>query len=247
MTEEEIKKIYPEYTPEKSNSRFKGRKGFRYGKLTVLYRTYSNNKNSKWVCLCDCGNYCCVSSTNLNKGTQSCGCYKKEQISKTHKKYNAYDLSQEYGIGYISNTNNPFYFDKEDYDLIKNYCWYENDQGYALSHETDGSDIRLHRLILHPKDDEIIDHKNQNRLDNRKDNLRIANKQKNGINRPCNANNKLGVKGVNLQSNGKKYTARIMVNGKNIHLGSFNTIEEAKKARQDKEKEIFGEFAYEEI
>ena len=136
-------------------------------------------------------------------------------------------MSQEYGIGYISNTNNPFYFDKEDYDLIKNYCWFENDQGYALSRETDGSNIRLHRLILHPKDDEIIDHKNQNRLDNRKDNLRIANKQNNGINRPCNSNNKLGVKGVNLQSNGKKYTARIMVDGKDIYLGSFNTIEEA--------------------
>ena len=247
MTEEEIKKIYPKFTPKKIGSQFKDRTGFRYGRLTVLYRTYSDTKNTNWVCVCDCGNYCRVNSTDLNKGTQSCGCYQKEQTSKTHKKYNKYDLSQEYGIGYTSNTNKCFYFDKEDYELIKNYCWAENDQGYAVSHKLDGSNIRQHRLILNPNVDEIIDHKNQNRLDNRKNNLRIANKQTNGINRPCNTNNKLGVKGVNLQSDGKKYMAKIMVNGKTIYLGSYNTIEEASKVRMAKEKELFGEFAYEEI
>lgn len=247
MTKEEIKKIYPEYVPKKSSNRFKDRTGFRYGRLTVLYRTYSNDKNSNWVCICDCGNYCRIGSTSLNKGTQSCGCYQKEQTSKAHKKFNKYDLSQEYGIGYTLNTNNPFYFDLEDYELIKDYCWLENDQGYAISHNADGSNIRQHRLILHPNADEIIDHKNQNRLDNRRENLRIANKQTNGINRPCNSNNKLGVKGVNLQTNGKKYTARIMVNGKTLHLGSYDTVEEASRVRMNKEKELFGDFAYEEI
>ena len=35
-----------------------------------------------------------------------------------HKKYNTYDLSGEYGIGY-SNSGKEFYFDLDDYDLIK--------------------------------------------------------------------------------------------------------------------------------
>ena len=45
----------------------------------------------------------------------------KELFSKTNK----YDLSGEYGIGYDSNGQ-KFYFDLEDYDKIKNYCWYED-------------------------------------------------------------------------------------------------------------------------
>ena len=45
-------------------------------------------------------------------------------MSEVKRKYNRYDLeSQEYGIGWTSNTNEEFWFDKEDYDKIKNYCW----------------------------------------------------------------------------------------------------------------------------
>ena len=39
---------------------------------------------------------------------------------------NIYDLSNEYGIGYTSNTKEPFYFDLEDYDKVKEYCWSAN-------------------------------------------------------------------------------------------------------------------------
>lgn len=248
MTEEEARIKYPEYKPDKIYHNYKNRTGERHGRLTILYRTYSNTKNSQWVCKCDCGNFIKISATGLNNNhTQSCGCLKKEKCSLIHKKYNEYNLQGEYGIGYLTNTHNVFIFDKEDFDKIKDFCWFENDQGYAVSHDSNGKNIRQHRLIINPKNNEIIDHKNQNRLDNRKTNLRIADKQTNGINRPCNSNNQVGVKGVNLNSTKKKYTARIMKDGRTIHLGSFETIEEAAKARRDKEKELFGEFAYEEI
>ena len=36
---------------------------------------------------------------------------------------NVYDLSGEYGIGYTL-KGEPFWFDLEDYDLIKDYCWH---------------------------------------------------------------------------------------------------------------------------
>ena len=38
---------------------------------------------------------------------------------------NKYDLSGEYGIGWTHNTEHEFYFDLEDYDIIKYYCWYD--------------------------------------------------------------------------------------------------------------------------
>ena len=41
-----------------------------------------------------------------------------------NNKYNKYDLSGCFGIGYASNNDDLFYFDLEDYNKIKNTCWY---------------------------------------------------------------------------------------------------------------------------
>lgn len=206
----------------------------------------SKNGNGRWRCMCDCGRETIVYTGGLTRGTtQSCGCLHKERTSITHKKYNEYDLSGDFGIGYTTNTNQPFYFDKEDFDLIKDYAWLENDQGYIVSRNKDGdtSLIRMHRLIMNPPKDVLIDHRNLKRYDNQKHNLREANKQLNGINRPHNINNSVGVKGVEPYDN-DRYLARICVDGKNIHIGIFDSLEDAKQAREDKEKELFGEFAY---
>ena len=41
------------------------------------------------------------------------------------RKTNRYDLSGDVGIGWTSNTNRQFYFDLNDYELIKDYSWHE--------------------------------------------------------------------------------------------------------------------------
>ena len=84
-----------------------------------------------WECLCDCGNIVNVAGSALKNGnTKSCGCYKREMDKKIYgiqnKKYNTYDLSGEYGIGYTEDST-IFYFDLEDYDKIKDYYWNNND------------------------------------------------------------------------------------------------------------------------
>lgn len=48
-----------------------------------------------------------------------------------YKKYNRYDLNLKdehglYGVGYCFNTGHEFYFDMDDYDKIKDYCWSED-------------------------------------------------------------------------------------------------------------------------
>lgn len=220
--------------------------GKRFGRLTVVEYYDSKNGNARWRCLCDCGKEKIAYSGGLTRGTtQSCGCLHREMVSVTHKKFNKYDLSGEFGIGYTTNTGASFYFDKEDYEQIKDYAWLENDQGYIISRNANGntSTIRMHRLIMNVPEDVIVDHKNLKRYDNRKCNLRSANKQLNGINRPHNINNPVGIKGVEKYRN-DKYIARICVDGKNIHLGIFDNIEDAQKARESKEIELFGEFAY---
>ena len=222
--------------------------GNRYGCLTVIsrgdnYVSPKGKKMTKWICQCDCGSCVEVSGLSLRRGsTKSCGCLLKT-VGERQRKTCIYDMSGEYGVGYTTNTNEPFYFDKEDYDKIKDMCWLENDQGYIVSTErSKQAKTRLHRLVLGAKRGAIVDHINCNKKDNRKANLRFASKQTNGINRPCNKNNRLGIKGVSFRDG--KYNARIMVDGKTIHLGRYGNLSDAVISRERAEKMFFGNFAY---
>ena len=90
--------------------------GQKFNKLTVIkeggVKKYYNKKTNRydaksmWWCKCDCGNedLVLVMGANLKNGrTKSCGCLRKNAITNTaknNKKYNTYDMSGEYGIGY---------------------------------------------------------------------------------------------------------------------------------------------------
>lgn len=69
--------------------RYENLVGKKFGKLTVLKKVEnSKRQQTRWLCLCDCGNKIIVDRTNLsiNKTkTFSCGCYKKERITKHNK------------------------------------------------------------------------------------------------------------------------------------------------------------------
>lgn len=75
-----------------------------------------NNGNAQWLCKCNCKdeNEIIVRTNYLKSGhTKSCGCLQKEKVAitgKSNKKYNTYNLSEEYGIGY-TNKGEHFYFD----------------------------------------------------------------------------------------------------------------------------------------
>ena len=105
----------------------------------------------------------------------------------------------------------------------------------------------VHRLVAinfidNPKTMPIIDHIDNNPENNREDNLRWCSTAQNNYNTKIPKSNTSGVKGVSQNSNKSKWIAQIVFQGKSIHLGSFNTIEEATKARQKKSNELFGEF-----
>jgi hypothetical protein len=85
-----------------------------------------------------------------------------------------------------------------------------------------------------PKD--YIDHINGDRLDNRIANLRDVTNQENHHNRRLHRSNKAGVSGVYLIARSGKWTARITVACKPIHLGNFNSKDEAITARLTAER-----------
>lgn len=234
--------------------------GQRFGRLTVIERAENKGKQTRWRCKCDCGNETIIRSTDLTSGaSKSCGClrleksierakiYFKDTGIKYNKKYNRYDLSGEFGIGFTQN-NIPFYFDLVDYDKIKDYCWHINDSGYLISHISKSNQrIRLHRLVMGcvPNDGLLVDHINHDTLDNRKSNLRIVNYRQNAMNMIKKETNTSGATGVSWDKEKNKWCVSITDNYKTIFLGYYFDFNEAVEVRKQAEQKYFGEYSYE--
>lgn len=206
-----------------------------------------------WECECSCENHThmIIGTRDLTTGRSlSCGCNGSDKFLEKgpNHKLNTYDLSGEYGIGYTSNTNRPFYFDLEDYDKIKNYCWMEH---HPFPHydtlvtnvrnkRGETKMVRFHQLI----GCKFFDHRNHDTFDNRKENLRPCTQHQNSFNTRKKKNNTSGVTGVcRHNAKSKPWRARLMLNRKEIKLGYFETFEDAVKARLEGEKKYYGEFA----
>lgn len=101
----------------------------------------------------------------------------------------------------------------------------------------------IHRKILGVSPPIEVDHKNGDSLDNRKANLRLANRSQNAMNQKLNKNNSSGYKGVTWYKTANKFMAYITVNYKRIHLGCFDCPEEARAAYVAAAQKYAGEFA----
>lgn len=166
------------------------------------------------------------------------------------KKYNKFDLSGEYGIGYFDNGQS-FYFDLEDFEPHIQGKYWRNCKGYAANFfwTRDESGKRkhhmtlLHRTIMGAPDDKDIDHINGNRADSRKHNLRVCESHENDCNRKVQENSVSGVTGVCWVNAINRWRAYITWCNKRIWLGTYEAIEDAIQARYRKERELFGNFS----
>ena len=198
--------------------------GGRYGKLTVVSVYRKDGRGNSYLCKCDCGNEVILCRSHLlgvkNRcGNKSCGCShdKQNRMSVEHPRlYFSYKGMMR--RCYDKNAVNYGRYGGKGVRVCKE--WKNNFEGFALWSLSNGySDV----LELDRKDF------NGNYSP---ENCRWVDLFTQAHNKGINHNNTTGVKGVSYMKKTGKYRAYIMRYGERYHLGSYDTIEEASKARR---------------
>jgi hypothetical protein len=133
--------------------------------------------------------------------------------------------------------------DEEDEELVCSYRWYASERKTCVyfrsaiySHNSQ-KNISLHRTIMKAVKFQIVDHINGDTLDNRKCNLRIVSHEQNNFNRTRTDNT-----GITKTCTGR-WQVRITAYGKDINIGNYSDIREARAARAGAEIVLFGEYS----
>lgn len=138
--------------------------------------------------------------------------------------------------------------DMADFEQASQFHWALHGEGYAVTRNQITGHALMHRWISGAKKGEVCDHRNRNRLDNRRSNLRLCNYTQNGQyceKRMPYGTSKSRFKGVCTTQLGnlKPWRAYYSINRTQISLGTFETEVEAALAYNTAALEHFGEFA----
>jgi hypothetical protein len=122
-----------------------------------------------------------------------------------------------------------------------------NSSGYIyIRHKTQR--YTAHRLFWflqtgHDPAELTVDHIDENKLNNKFSNLRLATQAQQQHNKSEPVNNTSGHRGVCWDKQTQKYLVHIKFNKKSLTVGRYKTLKQAVAARQAKELELFGEFS----
>lgn len=127
----------------------------------------------------------------------------------------------------------------EDIEKVGQYRWCVNGKGYVCNRNMG----YLHQFIKNPSEGMVVDHKNHNKLDNRRDNLRLCTQDDNCKNLSKASNNTSGYKGVSYDKGMDKYRAKIVCDGIVYYLDCHVDKISAARAYDRRAIELYGEYA----
>lgn len=213
--------------------------GMRFGRLTVIGRAPVDetkvSRSSRWVCKCDCGNVVIaradgLKNTRKGEGVKSCGCLQKER----HKE--ALTRHGYCGTRLYSEWNN-----------MKSRCWYPSHRSYShyggrgivICDEWRDFVAFKDWALSNGYDDALTLDRIDPNGNYEPSNCRWVGRNIQGYNTRVRAKNSTGVSGVRYRANRGKYEACIVFKGKQYHLGTFDTLNDAAQARKEAENKYY--------
>lgn len=134
----------------------------------------------------------------------------------------------------------------EDYADVSRLRWSAFDCGgrfYAARRQRGGAYISLHRYLMAAPRGVQVDHRNNDPLDNRRENLRLATPSQNQANSPRSRRGSSGYRGVHRSSSGLKWLAQIEHLGRVCRVHGFVDPADAARKYDELATTFFGEFA----
>lgn len=135
-----------------------------------------------------------------------------------------------------------------DFELYSIHKWHINgryvSRSMGISFKT-RKIIRMHRLIMDAPENMEVDHINGDKLDNRRENLRLCTRTENMQNKRGKAGCSSKYKSVMIRKTkwAIKWVAVIRINRVKKYIGSFKSEIEAAKAYNEAALKYFGNFA----
>ena len=125
----------------------------------------------------------------------------------------------------VLNKNHVSLVDDSDFDFLNTFTWYRSVHGYASS-TVHGKAVYMHRLIMQPPGRLQVDHINRDKLDNRRENLRLSTQAQNSRNK-AGFGKTSRYKGVRHDCRNGYWVASIVIGGISKHIGCFSEEREA--------------------
>lgn len=215
---------------------FRDLTGQKFGRLTVISRGQNDASNKvRWNCVCECGNHSSVISSMLMCGrTKSCGCLTREKTIERSTKHGLcgtaiYD-TRMHMMNRCCNKNNPDYR-------------YYGGRGIFICEEWLNSETGAKAFYDWAMANGYEDGLTIERIDNNgpysPDNCRWATRVEQARNRRIKSLNHSGVTGVYYAPKDDVWIACIGVNRKKIHIGRYDSFDDAVAARREAEQKYW--------
>lgn len=233
----------------KREYRIKDLTGKKFGAWTVLSFCECTSRGTVWLCECECERKTIrrVRSRNLQDGiSKSCGCLSIRKGKGWIKGYVGYIPLTKGMVAAVSVYRVADLQRWNWYVVNKKGLWYAYRNGDRSKGE---GKVSMARYILgmEHSDKRVADHRNRRTLDNRDRNLRPATHNQSQTNKGVRWDSVTGIKGIRRCKAKGEFVGRFQVRlthiGVCLHLGTYDTLEEAQKVRNEVALKLHGKFA----